>query len=68
MVDHINSFALNILKITGADIDTSRQWQFTNYIPETVDYLESYDKSSNTKSFNYRNIHSNPTNRRPCRI
>jgi ABC-type glycerol-3-phosphate transport system substrate-binding protein len=44
MVDHINSFALNIMKITGADIDTSRQWQFTNYIPETVDYLESYDK------------------------
>ncbi|MCK7489282.1 MAG: hypothetical protein MZU79_02800 [Anaerotruncus sp.] len=44
LVDHINSFALNILKITGADIDTSRQWQFTNYIPETVSYLESYDK------------------------
>lgn len=44
MVDHINAFALNILKITGANIDRQRKWEFTKYIPETVDYLDAYDK------------------------
>lgn len=44
MVDHINAFALNILKITGANIDRQRKWEFTKYIPETVAYLEAYDK------------------------
>jgi len=43
LVDHINAFALNILKITGVNIDIDRQWNFTNYIPETAGYLEAYD-------------------------
>ena len=43
LVDHINAFALNILKITGVNIDKNRKWEFTNYIPETVSYLEAYD-------------------------
>lgn len=43
LVDHINAFALNILKITGVNIDENRKWEFTKYIPETVSYLESYD-------------------------
>ncbi len=43
LVDHINAFALNILKITGVNIDIDRQWLFTQYIPETVSYLEAYD-------------------------
>lgn len=43
MIDHINGFALNILKITGSDIDINRQWQFTRYIPKTVDYLNAYE-------------------------
>ncbi|MFH0993336.1 MAG: extracellular solute-binding protein, partial [bacterium] len=42
LVDHINAFALNILKITGANIDIDRKWQFTDYIVETADYLEAY--------------------------
>ncbi len=44
LVDHVNAFSINILKITGADIDISRKWEFTKYIPETIAYLESYDK------------------------
>jgi ABC-type glycerol-3-phosphate transport system substrate-binding protein len=43
LVDHINAFALNILKITGATIDIDRQWNFTQYIPQTKSYLDAYD-------------------------
>jgi ABC-type glycerol-3-phosphate transport system substrate-binding protein len=43
LVDHINAFALNILKITGVNIDIDRQWNFTQYIPETESYLWAYD-------------------------
>ena len=43
LVDHINAYALNILKITGVNIDKNRKWEFTKYIPETVSYLEAYD-------------------------
>jgi len=43
LVDHINAFALNILKITGVNIDKNRNWLFTEYIPETQSYLEAYD-------------------------
>ncbi|MGD9909214.1 MAG: ABC transporter substrate-binding protein [Candidatus Izemoplasmatales bacterium] len=43
LVDHINAFALNILKITGVNIDKNRKWEFTNYIPETESYLQAYD-------------------------
>ncbi|MBU1144674.1 MAG: extracellular solute-binding protein [Firmicutes bacterium] len=43
LVDHINAFALNILKITGVNIDADRKWQFTNYIPETESYLRAYE-------------------------
>jgi len=42
LVDHINAFALNILKITGATIDIDRKWEFTKYIEETADYLDAY--------------------------
>jgi len=42
LVDHINAFALNILKITGANIDIDRKWEFTKYIAETPAYLEAY--------------------------
>lgn len=42
VVDHINNFSLDILKITGSDVDEDRNWELTKYIPETVDYLESY--------------------------
>ncbi|MDP3130768.1 MAG: extracellular solute-binding protein [Bacillota bacterium] len=42
LVDHINAFALNILKITGANIDIDRKWEFTHYIEETPAYLDAY--------------------------
>lgn len=43
MIDHINQFALEIIKITGKDIDKNRTWKITRYIPETESYLEAYD-------------------------
>ena len=42
VVDHINTFALEIRKITGKEIDKNRTWKFTDYIPETPQFLESY--------------------------
>ena len=43
MIDHINQFALEIIKITGKDIDTNRTWKLTQYIPETEDFLTAYN-------------------------
>ncbi|MDY0276498.1 MAG: extracellular solute-binding protein [Acholeplasma sp.] len=43
MVDHINAFTLAIKKITGKSVDKDRSWIFTEYIPETPDYLEAYE-------------------------
>lgn len=42
MIDHINQFALNIIKITGKDIDKDRTWELTKTIPQTETYLSSY--------------------------
>lgn len=42
MIDHINQFALEIIKITGKDIDRNRTWRITNYIPNTEAYLQAY--------------------------
>lgn len=44
VLDHINQFALEIKKVTGAaEIDTQRTWKLTQYIPETAQYLEAYE-------------------------
>ena len=43
VIDHINQLALEVLKITGSDIDEERTWDITKYIPETENYLKSYD-------------------------
>jgi ABC-type glycerol-3-phosphate transport system substrate-binding protein len=43
MIDHINEFALEIIKITGKDIDENRTWKLTEYIPETESFLIAYD-------------------------
>jgi ABC-type glycerol-3-phosphate transport system substrate-binding protein len=42
LIDHINEFALDIIRITGKDIDENRTWKLTNYIPETETYLRAY--------------------------
>ena len=42
LIDHINQFALDIIKITGKDIDRDRTWELTKYLPETETYLLSY--------------------------
>jgi ABC-type glycerol-3-phosphate transport system substrate-binding protein len=43
MIDHINQFALEIIKITGKDIDRDRTWELTKYLPETELYLTAYN-------------------------
>lgn len=43
IVDHINYFALEILKVTGNDIDMDKDWELTKYIPETEEYLKAYN-------------------------
>jgi ABC-type glycerol-3-phosphate transport system substrate-binding protein len=43
MIDHINQFALEIIKITGKDIDQNRTWKLTRYLPKTELYLSSYN-------------------------
>lgn len=42
MIDHINQFALEIIEITGKDIDRNRTWRLTNYIDNTEPYLHAY--------------------------
>lgn len=43
LIDHINQFALDIIKITGKDIDRDRTWELTKYLPETETYLQAYN-------------------------
>ena len=43
VIDHINYFSLEILKITGSEIDKDRTWKLTDNIPNTERYLKSYD-------------------------
>ncbi|MDC0558850.1 extracellular solute-binding protein, partial [Candidatus Izimaplasma bacterium] len=43
MIDHINQFALEIIKITGKDIDRDRTWELTKFIPSTELYLTAYN-------------------------
>lgn len=42
MQKHITDFELEITKITGADVDTERNWKMTKYIPEIKEYLDAY--------------------------
>jgi ABC-type glycerol-3-phosphate transport system substrate-binding protein len=43
LVDHINQFSLDIMKITGKEPDKNRTWRLTRYIPETAAFLDAYD-------------------------
>ena len=43
IAEHVTQFALEIKKITGADVDEYRSWYITQYIPDTLDYLEAYE-------------------------
>lgn len=43
VIDHINTFSLDIRKITGKEVDKNRTWQLTKYLPDTEAYLQAYD-------------------------
>jgi len=43
IAEHVTQFALEIKKITGADVDEYRTWYITRYIPDTLAYLEAYE-------------------------
>ncbi|ABX81340.1 extracellular solute-binding protein [Acholeplasma laidlawii] len=42
LIDHINTFTLEIRKITGKEVDKNRTWRFSEQMPESKAYLESY--------------------------
>ena len=42
MIDHINQFSLEIIKLTGKDVDEDKTWELTKSLPETESYLMSY--------------------------
>lgn len=63
VVDHINQLALEVLKITGSDVDEDRTWDITRYIPETKTYLDNYDTelkgiANNLAKFSSKGINS----------
>lgn len=43
IAEHVTQFALDIKKITGAEVDKYRTWYITRYIPDTLAYLEAYE-------------------------
>lgn len=43
IAEHVTQFALEIKKITGAEVDKYRTWYITRYIPDTLAYLEAYE-------------------------
>ena len=43
IAEHVSQFALEIKKITGAEVDEYRTWNITQYIPDTLAYLEAYE-------------------------
>ncbi len=49
---HVTYFALEIKKITGADIDEYRTWYITRYIPDTLAYLEGYETLIHSMQYN----------------
>ncbi|MGL4373384.1 MAG: hypothetical protein ACRCS6_06340, partial [Turicibacter sp.] len=40
--DHINQFSLDIVKVSGKEIDKNRTWRLTKFLPETEAYLKAY--------------------------
>ena len=43
MIDHLNQFRLDVLKVVGRDLDKNRTWKLSRYIPDTANYLNAYD-------------------------
>ena len=39
---HMNAFTIDIMKLTGTDVDRNRLWRLTRYIEETEAYLMAY--------------------------
>lgn len=40
---HITDFELEIMKISGSEVDVERNWKMTKYIPNVEKYLEAYE-------------------------
>lgn len=43
LINHINTFSLDVRKASGSNLDEDRTWNFTTVIPETESYLEAYE-------------------------
>ncbi|GAB6091540.1 extracellular solute-binding protein [Spirochaeta dissipatitropha] len=42
IISHMNFFGIEIMKVTGRDIDRNRTWRLTDFIHKTADYLDAY--------------------------
>lgn len=42
IIAHMNFFGIEIIKVTGREIDENRRWRLTDYLEKTPDYLEAY--------------------------
>lgn len=42
IIGHMNFFGIEIMKVTGRDIDPNRTWRLTDYIKKSPDYLNAY--------------------------
>ena len=42
IIAHMNFFGIEIIKVTGREIDKNRSWRLTDYLEKTPDYLKAY--------------------------
>lgn len=59
IAEHVTQFALEIKKITGADVDEYRTWYITKYIPDTLAYLEAYETLIRSMQYELQNYAPN---------
>lgn len=59
IAEHVTQFALDIKKITGAEVDKYRTWYITRYIPDTLAYLEAYETLIRSMQYELQNYAPN---------
>jgi len=42
IIAHMNYFGIEIMKVTGKEVDKNRTWRLSDYLPKTADYLNAY--------------------------
>lgn len=62
IAEHVTQFALEIKKITGAEVDEYRSWYITRYIPDTLAYLEAYETLIKSMQYSLQDYAPNGVN------